>query len=196
MVSSSRKDSVRRHSLSSAPALEYTEGSARTRRSCSILESSLDPMTTVVELITHIICAHLEKLVRVVSFPPIWDQIVEFLLQVLLYTRAPNGAEQNCSSKVSSFSPNSSVEVITKLIVERRDILTAHEMITEHIKCLLRKMSSDEDTESASSEFQDQMRRLIDVWEYKCTENDVYSQLLMDLFSIEENGAAESGESG
>nr|CCA17501.1 conserved hypothetical protein [Albugo laibachii Nc14] len=196
MVSSSRKDSVRRHSLSSAPALEYTEGSARTRRSCSILESSLDPMTTVVELITHIICAHLEKLVRVDSFPPIWDQIVEFLLQVLLYTRAPNGAEQNCSSKVSSFSPNSSVEVITKLIVERRDILTAHEMITEHIKCLLRKMSSDEDTESASSEFQDQMRRLIDVWEYKCTENDVYSQLLMDLFSIEENGAAESGESG
>lgn len=154
----------------------------------------LDPMTTVVEMMTQIICAHLEKLVMAESFLPIWERIVEFLLQVFLYTRAANGAEQNGRSKVSTVSPNSSVEVIRKLIVERRDILTAHEMVTEHIQCLLRRMSSDE--ENVSSDIHRRMSSLSEVWECKCKENAVYYQLLMDLVSIDENGGGEARESG
>ncbi|CCI44205.1 unnamed protein product [Albugo candida] len=195
VASSPMNDRFRRHSLSSATTPNHTQVSGRTRRSCSILESSmLDPMTAVVEMMTQIICAHLEKLVMAESFLPIWERIVEFLLQVLLYTRAANGAEQNGRSKVSTISPNSSVEVITKLIVERRDILTAHEMVTEHIQCLLRRMSSDE--ENVSSDIHRRMSSLSEVWECKCKENAVYYQLLMDLVSIDENGGGEARESG
>lgn len=110
-----------------------TSSSSRRRRPSVVKDPlALRPHVLMVQLISGVVCEELNQLAVCDSFPLVWDELVDLLIDLLRHTQMEN----------SSGGGDGEIAIAA---LERRSVLSAHEEILEHVKGITRRLSALQD---------------------------------------------------